>query len=90
MSTKGVNGNIPGPDFWKNMASSPKGKKGKNSIRITIPPGEGFKIMKIAEVSSEAGATITLNLPFPMGEAGLSKIFDSLRQAGATVETINE
>lgn len=81
-----------GPDYWKTIRTTTgqQSKKGKTRVRITLPAGEGFKLLNMAEISSPGGATISLSLPFPMGEAGLGKITESLSQVGGTVEIIQE
>jgi len=69
---------------------SPEGAKykPKAAVRLSFPPGNGFKLLNMAEISAPGGVTVVLKLPFSMSESGLSKIAESVRSAGGTVEFI--
>ncbi len=77
--------NIPGKEFW--AAQAPGGHiKPKTSFKVSFPPGDRIKLLNLADISAPGGVTIEFKLPFPMSEAGLSKLFESIRASGGTVE----
>jgi len=78
--------NEKGKEFWSAATQGSAWYKPKTKFRISIPPSEKFKLLNLAEISAPAGMTITFKLPFPMGEAGMGKLAESIKSAGGTFE----
>jgi len=81
--------NTKGKEFWAAQTQNTASYKPKFKFKVTFPPGDEVKLMNFAEVSAPAGVSIVIKLPFPMSEAGLAKIGESIKKAGGTVEMIN-
>ena len=87
MSTK--YDNTRGKEFWEAQQRGASYRKPKAGVKISLPPGDGIKLLNMAEVSSPGGVSIVLKLPFPMSEGSLGKISESIKKVGGTVEIEN-
>lgn len=82
--------NEKGKEFWAAATSGVGKYKPKTRLHVSFPPGDNIKLLNFAEISAPAGVTITFNLPFPMSEAGLSKLVEAINNVGGTMEFDNK
>jgi hypothetical protein len=75
-----------GNEFWAAQKSTAGVYKPKTKFRVSFPPNDKIKLMNMMDVSAPGGLSIDFKLPFPMGEQGLNKLFESIKTAGGTVE----
>lgn len=59
-------------------------------LRISIPPGAVINLLNLIEVTSPGGICLIIRLPFLGGKCKIDGILDSIRQAGGTVEFVNQ
>ena len=65
-------------------------------LRIFIPAGAVINLLNLAEVASPGGICLIIRLPFLAGNVGgcsstgVMGLMDSIRQAGGTVEIVNQ
>jgi hypothetical protein len=60
-------------------------------LRISIPAGAVINLLNIIEVTSPGGICLIVRLPFLGGKSSLvSGVFDSIRQAGGSVEVVKD
>mgnify|MGYP005838256523 CR=1 FL=1 len=82
--------NEQGKEFWAAQRAHTGTYKAKSQFHITFPPCEnGIKLLNMAEVTAPGGLSIVFKLPFPMGEAGMAKIIEAIRNNGGSVDIEN-
>ena len=61
-------------------------------LRVFIPAGAVINLLNLIEVSSPSGICLIIRLPFLSGnkKSNLANFIDSVKQAGGTVEFVNE
>jgi hypothetical protein len=73
---------VPSPNFCPQLPGT--------ILRISIPPGAVINLLNIIELSSPGGICVVLRLPILGGFGGLSTIIESIKEAGGSVEFVNE
>ncbi|TYQ14705.1 UNVERIFIED_CONTAM: hypothetical protein Cloal_1069 [Acetivibrio alkalicellulosi] len=58
-------------------------------LRISIPPGAVINLLNLIEVTSPGGICLIIRLPFIGGEKKLGGLFDSIRDAGGSIEVVS-
>ena len=78
--------NEKGREFWQAQMPEASTKKPKTMVRISFPEGtQNIKLLNLAEISAPGGVTITVKMPYVMGEASLGKITESIQKSGGTM-----
>ncbi|WZL74012.1 hypothetical protein QBE52_04520 [Clostridiaceae bacterium 35-E11] len=59
-------------------------------IRINIPPGAVINLLNLIEISSPGGICLIVRIPLLNGGNGVSTLVNAIKQAGGTVEFIEQ
>ncbi|MGE4283377.1 MAG: hypothetical protein AB7G87_06595 [Clostridia bacterium] len=59
-------------------------------LRVFIPAGAVINLLNIIELSSPSGICLVVRLPILGGNSNLATLINSVKQAGGTVEVMNQ
>ncbi|WHH59610.1 hypothetical protein [Petroclostridium sp. X23] len=59
-------------------------------LRVFIPAGAVINLLNIIELSSPSGICLVLRLPILGGNSKLETLVNSVKQAGGTIEFMNQ
>lgn len=59
-------------------------------LRINIPAGAVINLLNLIEVTSPSGICLIVRLPILQGSLGFSNILNAVKQAGGSIEIVNE
>jgi len=59
-------------------------------LRIFIPAGAVINLLNLVEVASPSGICLIIRLPILGGLGSLTGIVDMIKQAGGSIEIVNE
>jgi len=59
-------------------------------LRISIPAGAVINLLNLIEITSPSGICLIVRLPILQGGLGFANIVNAVKQAGGSIEIVNE